>query len=46
LLNARKIMKDSGLDRTQFAEKIGMSYNLLSQYIGKNPKKKKKKYRG
>ena len=39
LLNARKIMKDSGLDRTQFAEKIGMSYNLLSQYIGKNPKK-------
>jgi len=39
LLNARKIMKESGLDRTQFAEKIGMSYNLLSQYIGKNPKK-------
>ena len=39
LLNARKIMKESGLDRTQFAEKIGMSYNLFSQYIGKNPKK-------
>ncbi|MGE8572934.1 MAG: LexA family transcriptional regulator [Acinetobacter amyesii] len=39
LINARKVMKESGLDRTQFAEKIGMSYNLLSQYIGKNPKK-------
>lgn len=39
LQNARKIMKESGLDRTQFAEKIGMSYNLLSQYVGKNPKK-------
>ena len=39
LQNARKIMKESGLDRTQFADKIGMSYNLLSQYVGKNPKK-------
>lgn len=27
------------MDRTEFAEKIQMSYNLLSQYIGKNPTK-------
>lgn len=40
LLNTRKIMKDSGLDRAHFAEKVGLSYNLLSQYIGKNPTKK------
>lgn len=40
LLNARKIMEESGLNRTQFAEKIGLSYNLLSQYVGKNPTKK------
>lgn len=39
LINARKILKESGLDRTGFAEKIGLSYNLLSQYIGKNPTK-------
>ncbi|MDH0032041.1 MULTISPECIES: LexA family transcriptional regulator [unclassified Acinetobacter] len=39
LSNARKLMEDSGLDRTEFAEKIQMSYNLLSQYIGKNPTK-------
>ena len=32
-------MEDSGLNRTEFAEKIHMSYSLLSQYIGKNPTK-------
>lgn len=37
--NSRKLMKDSGLNRTEFAEKIDMSYNLLSQYVGKNPTK-------
>ncbi|WP_227500511.1 LexA family transcriptional regulator [Acinetobacter sp. P8-3-8] len=37
--NTRKLMKESGLSRTEFAEKIEMSYNLLSQYIGKNPTK-------
>lgn len=39
LSNVRKLMKESGLNRTEFAEKIEMSYNLLSQYIGKNPTK-------
>ena len=39
LSNARKLMKELGLSRTEFAEKIEMSYNLLSQYIGKNPTK-------
>lgn len=37
--NTKKLMKDSGLSRTEFAEKIDMSYNLFSQYIGKNPTK-------
>lgn len=32
-------MKSNRLNRTEFAEKIGLSYNLLSQYIGKNPTK-------
>jgi len=39
LNNARDLMKESGLSRTDFAEKIGLSYNLISQYIGKNPTK-------
>lgn len=39
LSNTRKLMKESGLNRTEFAEKIDMSYNLLSQYVGKNPTK-------
>ena len=37
--NVRKLIKESGLSRTEFAEKIEMSYNLFSQYIGKNPTK-------
>ena len=37
--NTRKLMSESGLNRTEFAEKIDMSYNLFSQYIGKNPTK-------
>lgn len=37
--NTKKLMKDSGLSRTEFAERIDMSYNLFSQYIGKNPTK-------
>jgi phage repressor protein C with HTH and peptisase S24 domain len=37
--NTRKLMKESGLTRSEFADKIEMSYNLLSQYIGKNPSK-------
>jgi len=40
LMNTRDLIEESGLSRTGFAEKIGMSYNLLSQYIGKNPKKR------
>lgn len=39
LSNTRKLMKDLGISRSEFAEKIEMSYNLLSQYIGKNPTK-------
>ncbi|OTG94638.1 LexA family transcriptional regulator [Acinetobacter sp. ANC 3832] len=39
LENVRKLMKESGLNRTEFAEKIEMSYNLFSQYIGKKPTK-------
>ena len=39
LNNARNLMKESGLSRTDFAEKVGLSYNLISQYIGKNPTK-------
>ncbi|MBP8005840.1 MAG: LexA family transcriptional regulator [Acinetobacter sp.] len=39
LSNARKLMNDSGLSRSEFADKIEMSYSLLSQYIGKNPTK-------
>lgn len=39
LKNARDLMKESGLSRTDFAEKVGLSYNLISQYIGKNPTK-------
>ena len=39
LKNTRDLMKKSGLSRTDFAEKVGLSYNLLSQYIGKNPTK-------
>lgn len=39
LSNTRKLMKDLGMSRSEFAEKIEMSYNLLSQYIGKNPTK-------
>ena len=37
--NVRKLIKESGLSRTEFAEKIEMSYNLFSQYVGKNPTK-------
>lgn len=39
LSNTKKLMKEMGLTRTEFAEKIEMSYNLVSQYIGKNPTK-------
>lgn len=39
LKNARDLMNESGLSRTDFAEKVGLSYNLISQYIGKNPTK-------
>lgn len=39
LSNTKKLMKELGLTRTEFAEKIEMSYNLVSQYIGKNPTK-------
>ncbi|ENV76229.1 LexA family transcriptional regulator [Acinetobacter ursingii] len=38
-LNAKKLMDESGLKRKEFAEKIDMSYSLLSQYLGKNPTK-------
>jgi phage repressor protein C with HTH and peptisase S24 domain len=39
LSNTKKLMKESGLTRSEFAEKIDMSYGLLSQYVGKNPTK-------
>lgn len=39
LMNARNLLKESGLSRADFAEKVGVSYNLISQYIGKNPTK-------
>ena len=39
LRNTRDLMKAEGLSRADFAEKIGLSYNLLSQYIGKTPTK-------
>jgi len=39
LMNARNLLKESGLSRADFAEKTGISYNLISQYIGKNPTK-------
>lgn len=39
LANTRKLMKESGLSRSEFADKIEMAYGLLSQYIGKNPTK-------
>lgn len=39
LINAKKLLVESGLKRNELSEKIGMSYNLLSQYIGKNPTK-------
>lgn len=39
LQNTRELMKESGLNRADFAEKTGISYNLLSQYVGKNPTK-------
>lgn len=39
LSNTKKLIKDLSLSRTEFAEKIEMSYNLVSQYIGKNPTK-------
>ena len=39
LMNARNLLNESGLSRTDFAEKVGVSYNLISQYIGKNPTK-------
>lgn len=39
LSNTKKLMDELGLKRNEFAEKIEMSYNLLSQYIGKNPTK-------
>lgn len=38
-LNAKRLMDESGLKRKEFAEKIDMSYSLLSQYLGKNPTK-------
>lgn len=40
LMNVRSLLEESKLSRSEFAEKIEMSYNLLSQYIGKNPTKK------
>lgn len=39
LSNTKRLIKELGLTRTEFAEKIDMSYNLVSQYIGKNPTK-------
>ena len=39
LMNARNLLKESGLSRADFAEKTGISSNLISQYIGKNPTK-------
>ncbi len=39
LTNTRALKKESGLSRSDFADKVGLSYNLLSQYIGKNPTK-------
>lgn len=39
LSNTKRLIKELGLTRTEFAEKIEMSYNLVSQYIGKNPTK-------
>jgi len=39
LANARNLLRESGLSRADFAEKVGVSYNLISQYIGKNPTK-------
>lgn len=38
-MNAKRLMEESGLKRKEFAEKIDMSYSLLSQYLGKNPTK-------
>lgn len=35
----RNLIKESGLSRADFAEKVGVSYILLNQYIGKNPTK-------
>ena len=35
LKNARDLMKESGLSRTDFAEKVGLSYNLVSQTSGR-----------
>lgn len=40
LLNTRNLLKEKDLSRADFAEKIGMTYGLLSQYIGRNPVKK------
>lgn len=39
LANTRALKNESGLSRSDFADKVGLSYNLLSQYIGKNPTK-------
>lgn len=39
LTNTRALKEESGLSRSDFADKVGLSYNLLSQYIGKNPTK-------
>lgn len=37
--NTLKLMQDKGLQRNDLSEKLGMSYSLLSSYIGKNPSK-------
>lgn len=39
LNNVRELLRAYKLDRSEFSERVGISYNLLSQYIGKNPTK-------
>jgi SOS-response transcriptional repressor LexA len=38
--NLLSLQKEVALDRKDFAEKCGLSYQLLSHYIGKNPTKR------
>jgi len=40
LLNTQRLLDENNISRSKLAEKTGISYNLLSQYIGKNPTKK------